>query len=169
MECAVAAVGDVAEFQLTVSRFVYGSQSHSPDYVVQGGVTYAYVRNHLGSIRLVVNSASGAVAQRLDYDSWGNVTGDTGPDFQSFGFAGGVYDGDTRLTSASVTTTPQRACGPLKTRFDFELEVATSLLSRTCSGLATWRRWHNRACLCRRTRTRTTIRSRTATRPGSIR
>jgi RHS repeat-associated protein len=56
------------------------------------------VKNHLGSVRLVVKAATGQVAQRLDYDAWGNVTLDTNPGFQPFGFAGGVYDGDTKLT-----------------------------------------------------------------------
>ncbi|EQD68592.1 YD repeat-containing protein, partial [mine drainage metagenome] len=31
------------------------------------------------------------------YDVWGNVTSDTNPGFQPFGFAGGLYDADTGL------------------------------------------------------------------------
>jgi RHS repeat-associated protein len=45
----------------------------------------------------VVDVATGAVAQRLDYDTFGNVTVDTNPGFQPFGFAGGLYDRDTGL------------------------------------------------------------------------
>ena len=37
----------------------------------------------------------GAIAQRLDYDEFGNVLADTNPGFQPFGFAGGLYDRDT--------------------------------------------------------------------------
>jgi len=81
-----------------VSRFVYGTLSHSPDVLVRGGVTYRYVHDVLGSVRLVVNVATGQVAQRLEYDAWGVVTSDSSPGFQPFGFAGGLYDGDTRLT-----------------------------------------------------------------------
>ena len=33
----------------------------------------------------------------MDYDEFGNVLTDTNPGFQPFGFAGGVYDGDTGL------------------------------------------------------------------------
>ncbi|MGH8491383.1 MAG: RHS repeat-associated core domain-containing protein [Gammaproteobacteria bacterium] len=33
----------------------------------------------------------------MDYDEWGRVTLDTNPGFQPFGFAGGLYDRDTRL------------------------------------------------------------------------
>jgi RHS repeat-associated protein len=48
-------------------------------------------------VRLVVNTATGAVVQRIDYDTFGNVTSDTNPGFQPFGFAGGIYDQHTRL------------------------------------------------------------------------
>ncbi|MEW6279083.1 MAG: RHS repeat-associated core domain-containing protein, partial [Candidatus Eremiobacterota bacterium] len=66
-------------------------------YLVRDGVTYRLVRDHLGSVRLVVDAATGQVAQRLDYDPWGNVTLDTNPGFQPFGYAGGLYDPDTGL------------------------------------------------------------------------
>jgi RHS repeat-associated protein len=36
-------------------------------------------------------------AQALEYDDFGNVTRDTSPGFQPFGFAGGLYDVDTGL------------------------------------------------------------------------
>jgi RHS repeat-associated protein len=37
------------------------------------------------------------VAQRLDYDEFGQVLQDTNPGFQPFGFAGGLYDLDTGI------------------------------------------------------------------------
>lgn len=80
-----------------VSRFVYGDRENVPEYMVRGGVTYRILTDHLGSPRLVVNTATGAVAQRLAYDEFGNVIQDTQPGFQPFGFAGGLYDPDTRL------------------------------------------------------------------------
>jgi RHS repeat-associated protein len=58
---------------------------------------YRIVKDHLGSPRMVVNSTTGAVVQRLDYDEWGVVTNDTAPGFQPFGYAGGLYDRDTTL------------------------------------------------------------------------
>lgn len=45
-----------------------------------------------------MNAQTGEVAQRIDYDAWGNVTNDTNPGFQPFGYAGGIYDRDTGLT-----------------------------------------------------------------------
>jgi RHS repeat-associated protein len=48
-------------------------------------------------VRLVVNVSTGVVAQRIDYDEFGVVTLDTSPGFQPFGFAGGLYDPDTKL------------------------------------------------------------------------
>ncbi len=50
-----------------------------------------------GSPRAVVDVGTGEVAQRLDYDPFGIVTYDSSPGFQPFGFAGGLYDPDTRL------------------------------------------------------------------------
>jgi RHS repeat-associated protein len=81
-----------------VSRFVYGSKINVPDYMVKGGVTYRIFSNHLGSPVLVVNASDGSVAQAMRYDEWGNVTLDTNPGFQPFGFAGGLYDQETKLT-----------------------------------------------------------------------
>jgi RHS repeat-associated protein len=80
-----------------VSRFVYGDRHGAPEYMVKGGAAYRIVADHLGSPRLVVNATTGEVAQRLDYDAWGNVLLDTNPGFQPFGFAGGLYDRDTGL------------------------------------------------------------------------
>jgi RHS repeat-associated protein len=80
-----------------VSHFIFGSRVNVPDYLVKGGVTYRIVSDHLGSPRLVVNTATGAIAQRMDYDEFGRVTNDTFPGFQPFGFAGGLYDSETGL------------------------------------------------------------------------
>lgn len=80
-----------------VSRFVYASRANVPDYMIKGGVTYRIITDHLGSVRLVVNVATGSVAQRIDYDEFGLVFNDTSPGFQPFGFAGGLYDKDTGL------------------------------------------------------------------------
>ncbi len=80
-----------------VARFVYGSNPLVPDYVVKGPATYRVITDHLGSPRLVVDTATGVVAQRREYDEWGVVTLDTNPGFQPFGFAGGLYDPDTML------------------------------------------------------------------------
>jgi RHS repeat-associated protein len=79
-----------------VSQFIYGSGA-SPDYMVTGGVTYRIFFDHLGSPRLVVNTSNGQIVQRMDYDEFGNVINDTNPGFQPFGFAGGLYDQDTKL------------------------------------------------------------------------
>ncbi len=66
-------------------------------YVVKNGTSYRLLRDHLGSVRLVVDASTGVVAQRLSYSPWGEVLEDTNPGFQPFGFAGGQYDPDTGL------------------------------------------------------------------------
>jgi RHS repeat-associated protein len=79
------------------SIYVYGALAHVPDLVIKGGRTYRIVHDHLGSPRLVVDVETGDIAQRLDYDIFGRVLADTHPDFQPFGFAGGLHDGDAGL------------------------------------------------------------------------
>lgn len=80
-----------------VSRFVYATRDNVPEYIIKSGVTFRILTDHLGSPRLVINTVTGTIAQRMDYDEFGNVTNDTNPGFQPFGFAGGLYDGDTKL------------------------------------------------------------------------
>ena len=79
-----------------VSRFVF-TRGSSPAYMTKGGVNFRFVTDQTGSVRLVVNAATGAIAQRLDYDAFGNVLLDTNPGFQPFGYAGGLYDRNTGL------------------------------------------------------------------------
>ena len=80
-----------------VSRFVYATHINVPDYIIKAGVTYRIIADNLGSPRLVVNTSTGAVVQRMDYDEFGNVIADSNPGFQPFGFAGGLYDRNTKL------------------------------------------------------------------------
>jgi RHS repeat-associated protein len=81
-----------------VSQFIYASRDNVPDTMIKGGNTYRIIADHLGSPRLVVNTATGTIVQRMDYDAFGNVIQDTNPGFQPFGFAGGIYDTRTKLT-----------------------------------------------------------------------
>jgi RHS repeat-associated protein len=80
-----------------VARFVYGDGVNVPDAMIRDGATYRILKDHLGSPRLVVDTTTGAIAQRIDYDAFGNVLADAVPGFQPFGFAGGLYDHETRL------------------------------------------------------------------------
>ncbi len=84
-------------------RFVYASKPHVPDYMIavdpQTGEETAYriISDHLGSVRLVVDVDTGAIAQKMRYDAWGNVLEDTNEGFQPFGYAGGMYEAETEL------------------------------------------------------------------------
>ena len=77
-------------------RFEY-SLSHTPVSFTQSGQRYYIQTDHLGSPR-VISSATGTVIKTLSYDSYGNVISDSNPEFAiPFGFAGGLYDADTKL------------------------------------------------------------------------
>jgi RHS repeat-associated protein len=69
----------------------------APEYMVRGADVYRLITDHLGSVRLVVKVSDGSVVQRIDYDEFGVVANDTSPGLQPFGFAGGLYDADTKL------------------------------------------------------------------------
>jgi RHS repeat-associated protein len=85
-----------------VTRFVYGSKTNVPDYLIKDDKIYRILSDPLGSPRLVVDIHDGSIVQRLDYNVFGKVTQDTQPGFQPFGFAGGLYDADTGLVRFGV-------------------------------------------------------------------
>lgn len=79
-------------------RFVYATRSNVPDYwQTPSGVLYRIISDDLGSPRLVVRVSDGVVMQTLRHDPFGRVIEDTKPGYQPFGFAGGLYDKDTKL------------------------------------------------------------------------
>lgn len=78
-----------------VSRFVYGTKTNVPDYMIRGGSVYRILSDHVGSVRRVVNVATGAVVLDRAFDEFGRVISESGQlDFVPFGFAGGLFDGD---------------------------------------------------------------------------
>ena len=79
------------------AQFVYAARAHVPDMMLKDGMSYRYVVDQVGSVRLVINTSDGSVAQRIDCDAFGVVLTDSNPGFQPFGFAGGLYDADTGL------------------------------------------------------------------------
>ncbi|HBF12360.1 MAG TPA: hypothetical protein DDW49_03060, partial [Deltaproteobacteria bacterium] len=85
-----------------VAQFVYGTKSNVPDLIIKDGVTYRILSDQLGSPKLIINTADGSIAQRMDYDEFGNIINDSNPGFQPFGFAGGLYDGQTKLVRFGV-------------------------------------------------------------------
>ncbi len=95
-------VAELDSDQNLAALFIYGTRRNVPDAMVKNGTRYLFVTDQVGSVRLVVNAETGAIAQRMDYDAWGNVLQDTNPGFQPFGFAGGLYDRDTKLVRFGV-------------------------------------------------------------------
>ncbi len=77
--------------------FVYGTKDHVPDYMITSTGDFQIITDHLGSPVVVVNAATGEVVQEIRYDSFGKVVADTNPGFIPFGYAGCLYDQDTKL------------------------------------------------------------------------
>ena len=85
-------------------RFAYGRRGNVPDLVKTYSVpevadgTYHISTDQLGTPR-VIQSASGTIVETTDFDEFGIKLTDTCSDFVfPFGFAGGLYDPDTKLT-----------------------------------------------------------------------
>jgi len=73
-----------------IARFAGG-------YMIKGSNTYQLITDHLGSVRIIIDASTGDVAQKIDYDEYGNIISDSNPDFQPFTYAGGLYDTQTKL------------------------------------------------------------------------
>ncbi len=86
-----------------IARFIYADKANVPAYIIKvdplTGAEHAHriISDHLGSPRLVIDTSTGVIVQRMEYTAFGEVVQDTNPGFQPFGFAGGIYDRDTDL------------------------------------------------------------------------
>jgi len=77
---ASTALGEVARPQLPPTRGALLADARRERGRASGGITtYALIADIRGSVRLVVNAATGVVAQRIDYGPFGEVIADTAP------------------------------------------------------------------------------------------
>jgi RHS repeat-associated protein len=91
--------GSIAE------TYIYGTKVNIPEYVIRDGNTYRVITDHLGSLRLVIDTTDGTVKQRMSFNEFGTVTEDyieSGFEPLPFGYAGGLYDRDTKLVTFGV-------------------------------------------------------------------
>jgi RHS repeat-associated protein len=80
-----------------IGRFVYGTKTNVPNYMIREGVIYYIFSDHVGSPRVIVNTEANEAVETLTYDEFGNILTDTNPGFTPFGFAGGLNDSLTGL------------------------------------------------------------------------
>lgn len=96
-------IGEMSADLALVKTFVYASKSHVPDYYIDGSSNkFRIITDHLGSVRLLIAVNSGRVLKMMEHDEFGRVLQDTRPGFLPFGFAGGIYDKDTKLIRFGV-------------------------------------------------------------------
>jgi len=78
-------------------RFEYADQ-RMPISMTQNGQKYYLHYDQVGSLR-AVSDTSHSIIKEITYDTYGNMLTDSNPSFTvPFGFAGGLYDADTKLT-----------------------------------------------------------------------
>lgn len=85
-------------------RFVYGSRPNVPDMIktYPDGKVYRVFSDQLGSPRMLYDVASSTVAKTMEFDEFGIRLDTPGGLEIPFGFAGGLYDIDTKLTRFGV-------------------------------------------------------------------
>jgi RHS repeat-associated protein len=82
---------------------IYGLKSNIPEYIIKNNEKYKIISNHLGSPIEIAEASMGALpVLQIKYDSFGNVIEETGNFDLLFGFAGGLWDKDTKLTRFGV-------------------------------------------------------------------
>ena len=91
-------IADTDENGKLRSIYLYADKGNVPTAMLRADKSYLIISDHLGSVRQVIDTQTGEIVQQLDYDAWGQVTEDSRPGFQPFGFAGGLHDPDTQLT-----------------------------------------------------------------------
>jgi len=80
-----------------VQRFEYADQ-RMPISMTQNGQKYYLHYDQVGSLRAITDTSHNIVKE-IVYDTYGNILSDSNPSFTiPFGFAGGLYDVDTKLT-----------------------------------------------------------------------
>ena len=79
------------------TRFVYGERSATPDYVIHEGVRKIVVSDERGTPRLVVDSITGQVVERLDTDELGAAVSSSPWTIIPLGYRGGLLEPDTGL------------------------------------------------------------------------
>jgi len=80
-----------------IQRFEYVDQ-RVPVSMVQNNTKYYLHYDQVGTLKAVTQE-DGIIIKEVTYDTFGNILEDTNPNFKvPFGFAGGLYDSDTKLT-----------------------------------------------------------------------
>jgi len=78
-------------------RFAY-ADSRMPVSMTSNGQKYYLHYDQVGSL-IAVSDASHNIVKEIVYDTYGNILNDSNPSFKvPFGFAGGLYDAETKLT-----------------------------------------------------------------------
>ncbi|WP_162929571.1 hypothetical protein [Halobacteriovorax sp. BALOs_7] len=100
-----------------LETYIYGEKAHVPAFISKAGKIYRVISDNLGSVLKVVDIATGAVAQSLTYNTFGEIISDSNPGFQPFAYAGGLYDIHTGLTRFGARDYNPIACYQIVPRF----------------------------------------------------
>ena len=93
----LAAVLD--ENKIPKVKYIYAPDSRVASLIEKNGILYKIIHEPgLDSVRYVINTVNSEIVQEIEYDEQGNMLSNTNVNFQPLGYAGGLYDNDTKLT-----------------------------------------------------------------------
>jgi RHS repeat-associated protein len=81
------------------TEFVYANGDDTPSYMIQGSTPIYILRDERGSVLMALNATTGTIVQDVHYDADGQMTSNSAPSQQPFGFAGGLVDIDGRFVT----------------------------------------------------------------------
>ena len=80
-----------------IQRFEYADQ-RVPISITSNSQKYYLHYDQVGTLKAVTDTTHNIIKE-ISYDTYGNILSDSNPSFKvPFGFAGGLYDADTKLT-----------------------------------------------------------------------
>ncbi len=80
-----------------IQRFKY-ADNRMPISMTSNGQKYYLHYDQVGTLKAVTDTTHNIIKE-ISYDTYGNILSDSNPSFKvPFGFAGGLYDSDTKLT-----------------------------------------------------------------------
>jgi YD repeat-containing protein len=92
-------IAKVDEAGNILESYVYGLKSNIPEYIIKDNKKYKIISNYLGSPIEIAEASMGALpVLQIKYDSFGNILEQNGNFDLPFGFAGGIWDKETKLT-----------------------------------------------------------------------
>lgn len=91
-------IAEVDSINNISKHFIYAEKPNIPSYMIYNDKNYRIISDQVGTPKMIVDSETGNIVAYYEYDEFGILLKKNGSINIPFGFAGGLYDPETRLT-----------------------------------------------------------------------